>query len=50
MLAAAVLATAVVLGGCASGVTRGPGMQAQKVGISASNQLSSVSLSFTEDR
>ena len=49
MFAAAVITTAIVLGGCASGVTRGPGMQAQKVGIGASNQLSAVSLSFTDE-
>lgn len=49
MLAAAALAATIVLGGCASGVTRGPGVESQKLGISASNQVSAVSLSFTDE-
>lgn len=49
MFVAAVLAATVVMGGCASGVTRGPGIESQKIGISASNQISAVSLSFTDE-
>jgi hypothetical protein len=49
MFLAAVLAAAVVMGGCTSGVSRGPGIQDQKLGISNSNQVSSVSLSFTDE-
>ncbi|HEV7800036.1 MAG TPA: DUF4410 domain-containing protein [Burkholderiales bacterium] len=46
---AALLAAALVAGGCVSGVTRAPSIQGQKPGISSSNQLASVSVTFTDD-
>jgi hypothetical protein len=43
------LALALVIGGCASGVSRGPGMIGPNVHITTSNPLSSVTLTFTEE-
>ncbi|MGZ8156635.1 MAG: DUF4410 domain-containing protein [Burkholderiales bacterium] len=48
-LAVALLAGIVVLGGCASGVSRSPGIQAQKPSITSSNQLGAVTVSLTQD-
>jgi hypothetical protein len=45
----ALLALAAVVGGCASGVSRGPGMTAPNVQITSASPLSSVTLTFTED-
>lgn len=42
-----VVATAFMLGGCASGVTRAPSASAEKTGIQTYNQFSSVSLSMS---
>jgi hypothetical protein len=42
-------AVAVLLAGCASGVTRNNPAAANRAGISANNQVSSVTLTMTED-
>lgn len=45
----AVVATAFMLGGCASGVTRTPSALAERVSAPAYSQFSSVSLSLTKE-
>jgi len=45
----AAFAVAVLLAGCTAGVTRNSPAAANRAGISASNQVSSVSLSMTDD-
>ncbi len=44
-----VAATALILAGCASGVTRTPSVPAGHVRLSANNQVASLSLSLTDE-
>ena len=49
IVAIGVLASVLVTGGCASGISRAPDMASKKSEISSTSPLASVSLSLTED-
>lgn len=44
-----VVATTSLLAGCASAVTRAPGVAVERAGLTTNNQVGSVSLSLTDD-